>query len=69
MRCEEIEDAVMLLKCGDLMLKEAATLKRQGNIIKAQAHSLMSKAIGDCDVKPDNITQETWEIHRCSEKC
>jgi hypothetical protein len=66
-RCEGIEEAVMLLKCGDLMLKEAATLKRQGNIIKAQGYGLMARAVGDCDVKPDNITDETWEIFRCSQ--
>ena len=65
MVCEEIEEAEMLLSAGDLILKEAATLRRQGNIIKAQAHSMRSKALAACNEKPDNVDQETWERHRC----
>ena len=65
MRVEGIEEATMLLRIGDLILKEAATLKRQGNIVKAQGHGLMAKVIGECEEKPDNVTQETWERHRC----
>lgn len=67
MRCEEIEEAEMLLRAGDLILKEAATLKRQGTIIKAQAHGLMAKAFAECDEQPDNVSQETWEKFKCGD--